>query len=93
MEAIDVFSKDSNEYKRLEAAAKLIEAQTGKTCEVTETMFDAGQDWKWTTILIESGIKAFPMCQALDPKGQEDIVSGNMDSWVHAVTSLIEKHK
>ena len=89
--AICVFSENSMEYNRLLAAAALIQAETGKICKVGNTFFDAGQGWSWTTILMESDMKAFPFVQILYPKQQEDIVYGSINEWLDAVKSVIEK--
>lgn len=91
-DAIRTFDKDSKEHKRLEAAAKLIEAETLKKCEVSSIFFDIDQGWIWTTISIESGMKTFPFVQALNPKQQKDIVYGDIETWMQAVTEVIESH-
>ena len=90
--AIAIFSENCKERKRLEAAAKLIEAETFKQCKVGNVLFDAGQNWMWTTISIESGMSTFPFMQALNPKQQEDIVYGSVEDWYKAVKEVIEKN-
>lgn len=92
-EAIKVFSKDRKEYKRLQAAAKLIEAETYKECRVDNILFDAGQNWMWTTISIESDVSTFPFVQALTPRQQNDIVYGSMSDWLMAVQEVIKSHE
>jgi hypothetical protein len=91
MQAISVFNKESKERKRLEAAASLIQAETGKVCKVEETMFDAGQNWAWTTILMESGLSVFPFTQILNPKQQNMIVYGEIEDWMKEVQEIIKK--
>ena len=86
------FSEDSKEYDRLKAAAHLISAETGKTCIVKDTWFDIGQDWKYTTILIESGLSAFPFCQVLTPKQQEKIVCSDTSEWLATVEEVVKKN-
>ena len=92
-EAITIFKESSAEHKRLEAAAKLISAETGKFTDVQDILYDAGQDWAWTTIVIESGLKAWPTCQALNPAQQEKIVYGNLQVWFETVNEVIESYR
>ena len=91
-EAITIFTEKSREYKRLLAAAALIESETGKSCKIDNTLFDAGQNWAWTTILIESGMASFPYVQALTPRQQTDIVFGKIDLWLKTTQEIIAKH-
>ena len=60
VEPLAVFSPESHEYKRLEAAAALIQSETNVKCKVKDCMFDIGQNWLYTTILCESGMTTFP---------------------------------
>lgn len=90
-EAIKIFKPDTKEAKRLNAAAKLIEAETGKECKIEDILFDAGQNWMYTTILIESGMNMFPFMQALNPKQQSNIVYGTLDEFMQAVKEVIAK--
>lgn len=91
-EAIAVFSQDIKEYKRLKAAALLISAETKKLCKIENVYFDYSQNWKWTTITIESGMRSFPMVQALSPAQQEKIVYGTLEEFTETVKKLINKH-
>lgn len=91
-EAISIFSQDSKEHKRLEAAALLINAETKKLCKVNTVYFDYGQEWSWTTISIESGMKSFPMIQALNPVQQKKIVYGTLEEFTDTVKELINKY-
>lgn len=93
MEPIQIFEKDSKEYKRLEAAAILIQAETGKTCEVGDTLYDAGQNWSWTTIRMESGFKFSPFIQILSPRQQGMLIYGSLKDWMDVVEEVITKHK
>lgn len=91
--AISIFGRGTKEYKRLQAAAMLIEAETNKKCKVETIYFDIGQDWLWTTISIESGMESFPYVQALNPKQQNDIIYGDIKQWSETVNCVIEKNK
>lgn len=84
---------DSKAYKRLEAAAALIQAETDKNCIVKECFYDMGQDWMWTTILCESGMQTFPYMQILNPKQQKLIIFGSLKQFQETVLELIEKNK
>lgn len=66
------FEKGTQEYKRLVAVAKTLEALSpnGATYEVEEVYFDFGQDWMWTTICR----KGYKDCQILSPKNWEMIL-------------------
>ena len=91
-EAINIFPKCSKEYERLQAAASLIMAETGKATKVDTVLFDASQNWPWTTITMESGLSSFPFMQILNPKQQKSIVHETLDEWMETVTTLIKKH-
>ena len=73
--AIKVFSSGSPEYLRLEAAAGLLTAFTGKSHYVGETYFDYGQGWKWTTVLRESA--EWGGVQVFMPKDQENVLNAS----------------
>ena len=90
-DGIGIFPKDSKEYKRLESAASFIQAETGKVCKVDNTLFDVGQNWAWTTILMESGLSVFPFAQVLDPRYQKMIIYGSSSEWMEAVQAIISK--
>lgn len=90
-DGISIFNRDSKERKRLEAAANFIQAETGKMCKVEDTLFDVGQNWAYTTVLMESGMTTFPFFQALEPKQQKMIVYGSSAEWMEAVQEIISK--
>lgn len=71
---IKVFPEGSASRERLKTAASLLSAFSPdkRTYYVSETYFDFGQDWKWTTILC-NGSK-WGDYQALNPRNQEDIL-------------------
>ena len=73
-EYIKTFAPDSEEYKSLEAAAKLLTEKSPLhyTYYVGETYFDCGQNWVWTTILVRGG--EWGGYQALSPRTQELII-------------------
>lgn len=78
-DAIKVFKKGSEEYSKLEAAARLLEQKSpnGYRYAVNETWFDYGQNWKWTTILGNVSLAGTGGYQALNPKEQEDILKSD----------------
>lgn len=78
---IKVFNADSPEYARLQAAAELMTKRSplGYHYHVGDTYFDFGQNWVWTTILCDGGY------QALYPRDQERIITGDIDAAVTAV--------
>lgn len=90
-EPIAVFSPESREYKRLRAAAFILEAETGEPHIVQDCFYDMGQNWHWTTILGESGCKSFPHMQILNPKQQRLLVFGSMEQFNETVAQLIKK--
>lgn len=90
-EAISVFTPESHEYKRLEAAAALIQSETNVKCKVENCMFDMGQNWMYTTILCESDMTTFPWVQMLNPKQQKLIVFGSLEQFQTTVLELIHK--
>lgn len=71
---ITVFEKNSFERKKLEQAAKLMTEKSPRHYRyyVGECLFDAGQNWMWTTILTDDG--DFGGFQALYPVNQEAII-------------------
>lgn len=95
MSAIKVFEKGSDERRALEAAAALFTAFDGRPHVVDETYFDYGQDWKWTTILYESGpVVGFGWVQALTPRDQEDIIAADgLIELATVVNGIIERKK
>lgn len=78
--AIKRFPKGSDEYKRLEAAAAMlnVKSPTKSRYYVGETYFDFGQDWMWTTVLCDSNSKWGGGYQALNPREQEEILMCDM---------------
>lgn len=92
-EPIAIFSPESREYKRLKAAAVLLEAETELFHEVQNCLYDMGQNWHWTTILGESGCKSFPYVQILNPKQQRLLVFGSMKQFNEIVAELIQKRR
>lgn len=97
---IKIFDADSDEYKRLEQAARLIADRTGLICTVENTLFDAGQNWNWTTVLMTEEnplAKNGDWVQILCPADQERILYGDeraFDAAINnAVKTLTERYK
>lgn len=88
-DVITIYNKESKEYKRLEAAGKLIEAETGCSVVVKNTYFDYEQDWKWTTLIAEPVDRM--TYQILCPRDYKKIVAGDMDEFVEAVKTVIRE--
>ena len=68
-------SSDSEEYKRLENFAKLLEQNSpnGWHYYVGDTYFDYGQNWKWTVVLCEC--TDGDRYQALTPREWEEVIN------------------
>ena len=89
MEVITIYNADSKEYKRLEAAGRLIEAETGCPVIVKDVYFDFGQDWMWTTLVAKPvGRMEF---QILCPRDYKKIVAGDIDEYIEAVKTVIRE--
>ena len=93
---IKVFKADSEEYKKLEKAAQLmniLHEEEGRHF-VRETYFDFGQDWKWTTIICDKPGSEWGGYQALCPRDQELILAAtNGDEILAAVQGVFERRK
>jgi hypothetical protein len=75
-EAITRYSKDSDEYKKLQAFCNRINnyySDGSVNCYVDDTYFDYGQDWKWTTVIVSS-VKGDSY--QISPADQEAILIG-----------------
>lgn len=75
----------TDEYKKLEAVAKMLEVVSPHKAiyEVSDTYFDLGQDWVWTTI-IRYGYRE---CQILSPKQWGNIL---MAETIADLTAAVE---
>ena len=78
MNTIRAYEPGTNEHKRLEMAAAImnIKSPRGYHYHVGDCYFDYGQDWMWTTILCD-GSGGFGGYQALCPRDHEAIIMGN----------------
>ena len=67
-----VIEKESKEYKKLEAVAKMLEAFSPNEASyvVEDVYFDLGQDWMWTTICR----RGYRECQVLSPREWSEIL-------------------
>jgi hypothetical protein len=94
--AIKVFGEHTRQYMRLEAAAKLLNAEMDPedkgVFEVRNIYFDYGQGWMWTTIVFNGGDQ-WSSYQALNPKHQSMIVCGDLEMFTQAVWAVIERRK
>lgn len=80
-EYIKTFTADSPEYARLaEAAQRMTErSPLGYRYYVSDTYFDFGQGWVWTTIICDNHGE-FGGYQALSPRQQEEVITGDLDT-------------
>ena len=94
MSNIKVFNYGSEEFKRLELACNLLnEFDKEAKYRVGVTWFDFGQDWKWTTIIVEYDSKWSNGYQ-IDPKNHEDILNAReMKDLVEVCELLISQRK
>lgn len=84
-EYIKVFSRNSNEHKRLELAAQLMTmfSRHGYQYYVEdEVYFDYGQDWKWTTILVNTNGATVQVCS---PRDQASLILASSPAQLGAV--------
>lgn len=88
-DTIKTYLPGTPEYKRLKAAASIIESFTNLKCAVADTYFDAGQNWMWTTIIASSPNGSD--WQMLSPRDHEIILTREFDAFAECVKSIIEK--
>lgn len=93
MDAIlQIYQPDSKEYKRLKAAAILIEAETGVHATVEETYFDYGSNWKYSSLSIPCRFMSASY-QTTDPKQYKALVSGTLEEYAKVLSEIIESVK
>ena len=86
---IRVFGGNTKEYQRLEAAAKLINADfdhNHATARVSDEWFDYPGGVMWTTLVIGEN-------QALTPEQQAWITGGTLREFTNACASVIYNHR
>ena len=88
MSSITIFPETSNEYRRLSTAAAKITEATGQTAVVKNVLFDASQNWSWTTIVMEPNDNSMSY-QLLCPRDHEIIVLGTEAEVEKCIESLI----
>ena len=74
---IKVFEKGSEARERLEKLAVVLTIKSPRHYQyyVGETYFDFGQNWKWTTVLCDTGERGVTgSYQALNPANQEAVL-------------------
>lgn len=92
MDTIRIYGPNTKEYKRLQAAVDLINAEINSNfgdAEVRDVFWDYGGGIKWTTIVFGD------QYQALNPLQHAKIVLGNFDEFgkvVGQVVSTRRKH-
>ena len=90
MDTIKTYGPKTKEYKRLQAAVDLINAEINSNfgdAEVRDVFWDYGGGIKWTTICFGNDY------QALDPDEHELIVAGNMIDFARAVIDVINSRR
>ena len=86
---IRVYGPNTKEYQRLEAAAKLINADfdsNNATARISDEWFDYPGGMRWTTLLISE-------YQALNPEQQREITSGTLRDFTAACAAVINTHR
>ena len=90
MDTIRTYGPKTRAYRRLQAAADLINAEFDCNygdAEVRDVFWDYGGGIKWTTICFGNDY------QALDPDIHEMIVVGNMIDFAKAVIHVVERRR
>ena len=86
---IRVYGPQTKEYQRLEAAARLINADfehNYATARVSDEWFDYPGGVRWSTIVIGEH-------QALTPEQQVYITDGSLREFTYACAAAIEAHR
>lgn len=89
-----VIQRNDPEYKNLEfaAAAANLLSPKGYTYRVGDTYFDYGQNWKWTTLLVDDGGN-WGGYQALNPREFEAIVEAETPEQILEIVREMFKDK
>lgn len=91
MDYIYIMPNGSQERKQLETAAAMLTLYS--PCKyiyyVSETYFDYGQGWKWTTILCSKPDSRWGDYQALSPRNQEQIIEADSPEKLAAAVSEV----
>ena len=91
--SIRVYDEDSVEYGLLEKAAGVLTEKSPRRYRyhVGVTYFDFGQNWKWTTILCDTGKRGVTgSYQALCPRDHEMIIlSDGSDESMNEIADVI----
>lgn len=67
---------ESNEFSQLRIACQVLSELTyDMLFKIEDIYFDAGQDWKWTTI-VAYNLKENNQWQCLSPREWEEIING-----------------
>lgn len=100
-EHIQVFPKDSEEYRRLQKFVKRLNITADLLSPdkkpvkytVENVFFDYGQNWRWTTITAYDPNKESILCsyQALSPKQHKDILSGDETRMKKVAQELLKR--
>jgi hypothetical protein len=86
---IKIFGENTHEYKRLDAAAKLVNSEFdvyNATAKVSDEWFDYAGGVKFTTLVVGQ-------YQALNPLQQAKITTGSLKDFTDAVAAVIETHR
>ena len=90
MDTIRIYGEKTKEYRRLQAAADLINTEFDNNygdAEVRDVYWDYGGGIKWTTICFKGEY------QALDPRKHEMITLGSITDFADAVREVVIKHR
>lgn len=89
-DTIRVYGEKTKEYRRLQAAADLINAEFDENfgdAEVRDVYWDYGGGIKWTTICFKGEY------QALDPRQHAIITTGSITDFASAVLEVVIRHR
>ena len=92
MNTIKTYKLNTEEYKRLQAAAEMLTTynENGNIWTVEDTYFDLGQDWMWTTLICRRPDgESYQTC----PTAQERVVTANTPQEMGEAVAYILKNK
>ena len=87
-DCIKIFQPDSPECARLLSACHEIRGIEPCDPDVETVLFDAGQDWKWTTLTVRAGFSDNRV-QVLSPAQQEKLLYGSDDDFKTVIDDVI----
>lgn len=87
MSTIKIFEKGTKERNKLRYVAEYLNNKlNGATVDVKDIYFDFGQDWWWSTLVINTENDHW---QILSPREQEEIVTAKTFDEVEAIADNV----